>query len=394
MTAQGSSGSALFNEQKQVVGQLCCGESFCDVPDGPDDYGRFDVAYDRILRPHLGDGGSGSEPDAWDPGDDLPAGATALGTPAAEPASHGPHTLVGTDPEDWFSLDLAAGEGHTFVGTGGVRGDLFRDAAGTDVAAFDAGLAGSGFAFAYTPPAGGPAVRHWLRVRRSSPGIDTSYVLRTARPASVVPLAVKRLRAEAKGDGTVVLRWRDRATTELGYHVLLEGPSGFVAVGRLAADAKRFAHPPGPGRRVYRVAPWNAAGESPAEVSVRVRGKAGLDASDPTDDNGAGATYLGASASGSTADHELDKHDGADWYRIDLQAGVPCVFATESTGDTVGAVFADAGGQDLLAAGDDVGSDRNFRIEVTPPVTGSYWVRVTAYPLSPRATYRLVWSPP
>ena len=48
----------------------------------------------------------------------------------------------------------------------------------------------------------------------------------------------------------------------------------------------------------------------------------------------------------------------------------------------------------LLVQGDDVGSDRNFRIQVVPPRTGSYWVRVTAYPTTPRATYRLVWAPP
>jgi hypothetical protein len=395
VTAQGSSGSGLFTAQKQLVGQLCCGESFCDSPRAPDDYGRFDVAYDRVLRPHLGDGTQpGTEPDAWDPGDDVSAGATALGTPGGEVATHGPHTLGAADPEDWFAVDLVPGEGHTFAGVGGVRGDLFRDAAGTDLAAFDPGLGGAGFTVAYTPPGSGAAVRHWLRVRRSSPGIDTSYVLRTARPAMTIPQAVRRLRAAVRSDGTVLLRWKDRAADELGYRVELLGPAGFVQVGRLGEDAVRYVHRAGPGRRTYRVSPWNAAGASPTDVTVRVRGKPGLDDADPADDDGAGATYVGSSASGSTVYHELDRHDGADWFRIDLQAGVPCVFRTEGSGDTVGSVFADAGGQDLLGTGDDVGSDRNFRIEVTPPVTGSYWIRVTAYPAVPRATYRLDWAPP
>ncbi len=54
VTAGGSSGSGLFLESGELIGVLYGGYSGCGKPDGPDDYGRFDLAYraalDRWLR--------------------------------------------------------------------------------------------------------------------------------------------------------------------------------------------------------------------------------------------------------------------------------------------------------------------------------------------------------
>ncbi len=48
ITQGGSSGSPLFNSEGRIIGQLCCGESFCDgnvYQGGYNRYGRFDVSW-------------------------------------------------------------------------------------------------------------------------------------------------------------------------------------------------------------------------------------------------------------------------------------------------------------------------------------------------------------
>jgi len=46
VTEQGSSGSALFNSDKRIIGQLYAGSSACDYMQGTDLYGRFYVSWD------------------------------------------------------------------------------------------------------------------------------------------------------------------------------------------------------------------------------------------------------------------------------------------------------------------------------------------------------------
>jgi hypothetical protein len=45
-TEPGSSGSALFDDNKRVVGQLYGGESYCNTPTSPDYYGKFSNSWD------------------------------------------------------------------------------------------------------------------------------------------------------------------------------------------------------------------------------------------------------------------------------------------------------------------------------------------------------------
>lgn len=45
VTEQGSSGSPLFNADKRIIGQLWAGTSYCDQPEGTDDYGRVSVSW-------------------------------------------------------------------------------------------------------------------------------------------------------------------------------------------------------------------------------------------------------------------------------------------------------------------------------------------------------------
>jgi hypothetical protein len=393
VTAVGSSGSAIFNSQKQILGQLCCGLSFCNRQEDPDDYGRFDVSYTNVLAPALGDGQPGGTTDADDPRDDIASGATDLGVPPLAGRSDGPHFVGGADAEDWFTADLTQGASYAFEAGGAVRADVFGNAAGTLLIASDSGVGGGGFRIAFTA---GYSGTHWIRVRRTNSGAAVAYSLVYSQTPTDTPLAVRRLRAAVSRKKIVTLTWRDRARGELGYRVELEGPGGFVELATLASNSVKFRHRPGPGTHLYRVGPYNAAGTSATPVAVIVSGIPGLDDADPADDNGAGATDLGTDSFGTTGTHELDVNDLADWYRIDLQAGTTYVFGTLGSGDTVGRIHGDAGGTIELAYGDDdqtvFGRDLNFRILFTPETTGTYYMEVTAYPTAPRATYQLYWQ--
>lgn len=59
VTEGGSSGSALFNEDRQIVGVLSGGASSCENPTGPDFYGRLDVAWPNGLARYLDPGSTG-----------------------------------------------------------------------------------------------------------------------------------------------------------------------------------------------------------------------------------------------------------------------------------------------------------------------------------------------
>jgi hypothetical protein len=59
VTESGSSGSPLFNAERQVIGQLCCGTSFCSDPDGLDWYGKSFASSWAQLSGYLDPAGTG-----------------------------------------------------------------------------------------------------------------------------------------------------------------------------------------------------------------------------------------------------------------------------------------------------------------------------------------------
>lgn len=59
VTEAGSSGSALFNQDQQVVGVLSGGSTSCANPDGQDFFGRLDVAWTHGLSQFLDPGSTG-----------------------------------------------------------------------------------------------------------------------------------------------------------------------------------------------------------------------------------------------------------------------------------------------------------------------------------------------
>jgi V8-like Glu-specific endopeptidase len=74
VTEPGSSGSALFNQDHQIVGVLSGGSSSCANPDGQDLFGRLDTAWSNGLSRYLDPAGSGlTSLCGTDPGTDCSA---------------------------------------------------------------------------------------------------------------------------------------------------------------------------------------------------------------------------------------------------------------------------------------------------------------------------------
>jgi hypothetical protein len=391
VTAPGSSGSPLFNPQKQVIGQLYGGSSSCANPSGLDEYGRFDRTYTSISQ-YLGAGG-GPATDPYDPVDDTLATATLLAIPLTG-AEHGPHSLSKIDAADWFAFDLVAGERYRIFSTGAddVDATLYSDPLGTLVAAADADSGGGQqFSIDFTPDTSG---RFSLRVTTSVPLADAEYVLHVQRvdlTKSKAAPAVQKLRRAVLGT-TVTLRWKDRSG-EAGYLVDVSSDgTDWQRAAELPRNAHVFQGEPGPGIHYYRVGGWNASGAiNWRQVSVDVVDVDMLDASDPSDDTPGGATVL-PTPNGSTPIHSLSRADAEDWYRIAMTAGRAYVFTTSGSGDTFGELYGGVGGTTLETANNDGGPARNFKVSFRPGRTGTYWIRVTPAFEADVLTYTLHWT--
>jgi hypothetical protein len=394
ITAPGSSGSPLFNPQKQVVGQLYGGSSSCTFRAGIDEYGRFDRTY-TSLRPWLGDGPATTTDDGNDPLDDTLAGATEI-VPTYFDQSHGPHSLSKTDKADWFSTYLVAGAHYRFFTTGvdDVQAVLYSDPLGSVVVASDDDSGGSGQFSIDFVPAG--SATYYLKVSTPVAGSAAEYTLfysQVRQDLVRTPAYVRGLKRTLAGS-IVKLHWIDVARNEAGYYVDVSENDGqsWARAGELPRNSRAFSYDPGPGRRLYRVGAWN---QGPAirwrQILVTIVDPNQLDALDPADDAGAGATVLTPADAGVTPTHTLSRADAEDWYQIDLVAGSAYVFQSTGTGDTYGELYADPAGDTLLAYNDDAGAGRNFRFSFRPPTSATYWVRVTPRVDGAVLSYALQW---
>ncbi|MEK7477444.1 MAG: hypothetical protein AAB152_17620 [Candidatus Coatesbacteria bacterium] len=110
--------------------------------------------------------------DAYDPADDASAGGSVL-VPASLTQAHGLHILNGLlgDPNDWFRINMVAGNTYHFDSIGSSGGDpaadLYSDAAGVSLVQSDDDGGGSWqFSLDYTAAA---TQTYYLRVRGSAP---------------------------------------------------------------------------------------------------------------------------------------------------------------------------------------------------------------------------------
>ncbi len=400
VTAPGSSGSPLFNDAKQIIGQLYGGASSCSLQSGIDEYGRFDRTYTSIAT-FLGTGSTGETTDPSDPTDDKLSGASLL-VPDVSGGSHGPHLLSKNDVVDWFVFDLQAGARYRIFSTGDddVQATLYADAGATTVAVSDQDSAGSGqFSIDFTPPVTG---HYPLKVTAATSGAAAGYTLQFTRvdPSRTRPPAPVLNLRKAVRDTLAILKWKDDARTESGYFVDLsaDGGSNWSRIGELPRGAQTFSCIPGSGPRVLRVGAWNAASLATTPPTIKWRkiklnivDVNELDPWDNADDDSAGATTLTPPARGASPPHTLSRSDFVDWYRIDLEAGTEYIVETTGAADTFGDLFDDAAGTSREASDDDSGRGRNFRITVKAPRTGTYWVRVRPYLDGAVMTYVLKW---
>jgi hypothetical protein len=397
ITEPGSSGSPLFNPQKQLIGQLYGGSSTCSQRDGIDEYGRFDRTYQSISQ-YLGTGGSTTTDDPWDPTDDAAGGATTL-YPTLFGAQHGPHSLSKADAADWFAFRLEGGARYRFFSTGvdDVRVVLHAADASRTVLASDDDSAGSlQFSLDVTPATTGDFL---LEVTTAKAAVAADYALHhiTVDPVPTrAPPLVAGLKRGVRGTA-VTLRWRDAARNETGYYVELseDGGGQWTRVGELPRNAHVFTHDVAGGAHLYRVGAWNVVGD-PAirwrRIAVVVVDPNQVDASDPADDVGSGATTLAPSEGGATPTRTLSRSDLEDWYRIDLVAGTRYQFQTTGGGDTYGDVFDGPSDANLVAVNNDAGPGRNFRIAFTAQRTGAFWLRVRARTAGAVLSYVLQWQ--
>ena len=395
VTAGGSSGSPLFNPDKQVIGQLYGGSSSCSFPTGVDLYGRFERTYAAVAQ-FLGQGAGEPGRDFFDPDDDTAAGARLLGIGVGGAVS-GPQTLSDVDSDDWFAFDLVAGQRYRFfsLGVDDVVATLYSNAAGTIVAATDDDSAGSlQFSIDFTPDTSG---RYRLAVRTVVADAPAEYSLvyeQIDASVTLTPLPVAKLR-KSQSSGLVVLKWRDRSSVETGYYVDLSDDGGVTwsRVAELPRNSRRFEHDPGAGLHLYRVGAWNAGTDIRYKtISVNVRDLNALDAFDPGDDRGIGATVISPATGGVTVTHTLSREDGEDWFAITLTSGTSYTFESVGTADVYGELFDDADGTTRLASNDDAGAGRNFRIVHVAQRTGTHWIRVTPYADGSALSYSLRWT--
>jgi hypothetical protein len=394
VTAGGSSGSALFNSAKQVIGQLWGGDSSCAAPSGIDYYGRFDRSYNS-LSPWLGSGADGTIRDSFDPADDTAAGAIPLAS-TYQGVEHGPHTLSKDDLADWFSFVLETGGRYRFFSTGAddVKATLYSVTTGLAVAADDGSAGPKQFSVDYTAAATGT---YRLKVETAAAAGSAEYTLEATRvdlAQTRTPAAVSGLKRSIAGS-TVTLRWKDRAHNEAGYYVDVseDGGANWSRVAELPRNARRLVVEPGPGSHLYRVGAWNATAEvNWRRVAAEVEDPERLDPFDSADDDGSGATALTPATGGSIAGRTLSRADFEDWFKIQAVAGTTYEFTTTGTLDSVGDLFGDSFGATSVAHDDDGGAKRNFKIVFSPTSSRTYWLRVSAYQEGDVGAYSLSWS--
>ena len=103
------------------------------------------------------------------------------------------------------------------------------------------------------------------------------------------------------------------------------------------------------------------------------------DSWDPGDNTPSGGTTITPTTSRSTHGvHTLGGTDTNDFFKVSLTANRRYIFETIGTHDTVGELYDSVSLSKRVAYNDDINlsTNRNFRIEYTPSISGTYYLRV------------------
>jgi len=346
-------------------------------------------------------------PDAWDPADDTGTTATALSAPIPMIQTHGPHMLSSSDLADWYSIRLSAGSSNMFStpgGTGDNYGELFTDPHGVTRVAFNDDAAGGGqFRFTYVPTV---TTTFYLRVRAVWAGDDCAYTLQwmgsavDPNPPYPDPMRFATLPTAVSPSGVTMTA--ETATDDSGVEYLFEETTGHAG-GESGdwQDAPEFANTNLQPETTYgyrvRARDTSAAQNLTDWSEVRTVTTPPVvphDLWDPTDDVGAGATSLGGPTPNEQThgEHTLNGTDGDDWFVVELEAGMTnYIGATVKMGDPVAYLSKQPDGTELYAWDDDSGSNKAFLVQFTPPLSGTYYLRVIPYASSGPCIYTLTW---
>ena len=119
------------------------------------------------------------------------------------------------------------------------------------------------------------------------------------------------------------------------------------------------------------------------------------DSFDPADDTSNNGTVLSvATAVNTHGVHTLSASDPYDFFRVELSAGRKYVFESTGDFDLYGELFnsTSTNVSNRVSYDDDSGSDRNFKLEYTPSVSQTYYLRVRHLTPGSDASYFLKYS--
>lgn len=371
--------------------------------------------------------GSGTGGDEWDPVDDVFTGATDLGTPTTEPASHGPHSLALNDQADWFTLFLIQGVTYQFesMGSGDVVADLYQPGGIFRLASDNDSGEDNHFRLIYTAPADGV---YLLRVTLKDPEGRADYTLVTQAGVDPLPegdewdpednifenATALAITTEEQTHGPHTLSPSDihdwfLLTLESGntYTLFSSGGDGLVADLFFDDGVTRVIDEDVVGEEPDFMIEYtpNDSGKYYLRVGQRSREDATytvhyvqsgslpepvLDAFDPQDDTPAGASALSAPEPFEQilSQRTLSLGDLVDWYTVQVEAGVTYEFWSTGLSDTVAALFAEDSSTELLQD-DDNGSERNFSLTYTPEASTTLFLSVRSFNAGAEAAYRL-----
>ncbi len=367
-------------------------------------------------------------PDSWDPMDDSPSGATLLDTPPRGGLEHGPHSLSGSDGEDWFIFALVQGETYAFqsIGDSDVVAELYREEGFVRVAMGDDSENGENFRIVYTAPQSGSFL---LRVRMFEEGIIGSYTLQVQSGVPPLPagdawdpaddisdggtdLGSPTLREQMHGPHT--LSPSDRFdwflfTLSAGAQYRFYSTGGSDTLADLfAADGQTFLggddnsggennfsltfSPQSSGKYFLRVRSFQDRDAAYQLAYVLLENSTPIqrDTWDPADDDFQKASFLNEPSTTvqTHGPHSLSTSDRYDWFAFSLLAGKSYEFWTSGPSDTVGELYRDDGTTPVTQE-DEGGTDYNFRLYFTPLTNGTYYLLVRMFDRGSQGSYTL-----
>ncbi len=356
--------------------------------------------------------------DEWDPIDNTWDGATLLGRVTENEQTHGPHTLSGTDTQDWFQFTLEAGEEYEWYSSGGLdtAGEIVDSDGSTQLATDDDGGLDFNFSLRFRPERSG---LFYLRVQQFDLSAEGTYFLhykiRKPEPqpgdawdpaddnfTSATDLGIPTTTAQDHGPHTLsTTDYYDWFQFSLSEAIVYEFAStgDFDTFGDLykADGTTRVASDDdgGNSRNFMLTFTPNESGLYYLRVKMFEEGESGSyslvfqsgaepppagDSWDPADDIREGAPQLDAPTreEQTHGTHTLSDTDSFDWFHFVITEGALYEFWSSGESDTYAELY-EANGTTPLTFDNDSGENKNFRIAFEPTTAGKYYLRVQAY---------------